>query len=69
MVDLKKRLYDMFLKDLLKQAQAGTPVEAMGFVSHDPNAPAMPTIDHQHRKPRPQWLEDELDLEGWEPLS
>lgn len=69
LVNIKKLLYEKFLKDLLKQAEDGAPVEAMGFMVHPMDAPDMPTIEHRHGKERPKWLQDELDLDGWEPLQ
>ena len=63
---IKQRLRDMFLNQLLKQIDSGTPIEALGFMTH-PNSEGMPTIKHEDTPKRPQWVEDELD--GWEQLQ
>lgn len=65
-MDIKKYLYEKFMAQLAKQAEEGAPLEAMGFVSHNPDAPGMPSIEHEHGRKRPDFVEK--DLEGWEPV-
>ena len=65
-MDIKKMLYEKFLAQLMTLAEDGTPVEAMGFVSHEVNAGEMPTIEHRHERKRPDFIEEDLD--GWEPV-
>ena len=66
MVNWKQRLYERILKQILKQAEEGVPVEGQGFIVR-PSTATMPTIDHRHAQKRPEFVEK--DLEGWELLQ
>ena len=62
-------IYDKFMKMITDQVADGVPVEHQEYMVHPMNTPTMPTIEHRHGKERPQWLDDELDLDGWELLQ
>lgn len=63
---IKAQIFEKLLGQLLKQIDAGTPIEALGFMTH-PEGDGMPTIEHEDTPKRPKWVEDEL--EGWERLQ